>query len=467
MMLRLAPADWIIVALYFSVLLFLGLRKNKTAQSKGTDFVLGGRMLTLPSFVAALVSTWYGGILGVGEFSYSYGISNWIVFGVPYYFFAIIFALYFAPKIRRAEVTSIPDTLYRHFDRKTGLIGSLLTFFITSPAPYILMVTILLQVVTGFSFGVSLFASTVGSAIYVMTGGFRSVVQTEKLQFALMFSGFLIMAILLVSQRGFAPIHPDALPTTHWLVTGGNSWQYILTWFFIALWTLVAPTFHQFTNAAKDVRTARNGILISVACWIFFDLLTTIAGMYARGLLPHSENPSMAYPALAESFLPPVAKGIFYIGMLATVISTVDGFTFIAATTIGQDVIGKLSGKNDSASITRYVRIGILVTIAISFAIILLFPSIINLWYIIGSLCIPGLLLPLVSCYWTKWKLSPTQTFNAMIVGSALSLASFIWGMTHQQNGIALYPFGIEPMYPGLAGVGVMWMVGKGRGKWI
>ena len=32
----------------------------------------------------------------------------------------------------------------------------------------------------------------------------------------------------------------------------------------------------------------------------------------------------MAYPLLAELALPPVAKGLFYVGMLATIMSTLN-----------------------------------------------------------------------------------------------------------------------------------------------
>ena len=33
------------------------------------DFLVAGRRLTLPGFVATLVASWYGGILGVGEYA--------------------------------------------------------------------------------------------------------------------------------------------------------------------------------------------------------------------------------------------------------------------------------------------------------------------------------------------------------------------------------------------------------------
>lgn len=447
--------DWIVVGVYFVFLFYLGIRKSKERNTSAEQYILGGRLLTLPAFVASLVSTWYGGILGVGEFSYKFGISNWIVFGVPYYLFAIIFAFFFAAKVRNSNLYSIPDKLYLAYDKKTGLLGAILAFFITSPAPYILMLAILIQVVSGLSFFISLILGTVISIGYVFVGGFRSVVQTEKLQFLLMFTGFIMIMVLLIGQYGVIPFLPDHLPVQHLTLTGGNSWQYILVWFFIALWTLVAPTFHQFTNAAKNARTARNGILISVACWFLFDALTTFSGMYARALLPDLQNASLAFPALAETFLPSIAKGIFYVAMLATVMSTVDGFTFIAAMTVGREVIGVLKNKSDDQSINRYTQYGIIITALISIIGIILFPSIINLWYIIGTIFIPGLLLPLITSYWERWKISSHATFIAMLLGWLISLFSFIIGQINMINGVPQYPFQIEPMYPGL-GVTIM-----------
>jgi len=94
-----------------------------------TIFLLAGRTLTLPVFVATLVSTWYGGILGVGEYSYRFGISNWVVFGVPYYIFALVFALFLAKKVRATNLFTIPDRLEQAYDKRTAIAGAILTFF--------------------------------------------------------------------------------------------------------------------------------------------------------------------------------------------------------------------------------------------------------------------------------------------------------------------------------------------------
>ena len=105
--------DYGIIVLYFIGLLYLGLRKRLKGDSTTGELILGGRMLTLPAFVASLVSTWYGGILGVGEYSYLYGLSNWLVFGLPYYLAAAVFAIFLARKARDSMVLTIPARKWR------------------------------------------------------------------------------------------------------------------------------------------------------------------------------------------------------------------------------------------------------------------------------------------------------------------------------------------------------------------
>ena len=449
-LLHFTTADWLLVVVYLGLLLYLGLRGNRLGTTTSSEFILGGRMLSLPGFVAALVTTWYGGILGVGEFSYLYGIANWVVFGAPYYVFAVVFAFVFARRVRDSGLYSIPDVLYERYDRKTGLLGSVLVFFNSSPAPYTLMLAVLIQVVTGWPLLSCLLLGTGISVVYVFVGGFRAVVRIDKLQFTLMFLGFILLLGFLVSEYGFGEFLVSRLPAAHLTLTGGHDAQYILVWFFIALWTLVSPQFHQFTLSARTPSTAKRGIMVSVACWFVLDGITTLSGLYARALLPGLEDPSMAYPLLADQVLPAVAKGLFFLSMFATVMSTNDGLMFIAALTVGRDVVSTLTGKRDDAALKRYLRTGVVFTAIMSMGWALLFPSVIDLWYVIGTLFIPALLLPLSGAYYPRIRISANMTFVAMAAGFVVSLVSFVYGQMIVTGDIPSYPLGIEPMYSAL-----------------
>src|ERR1043166_6527339 len=192
-MIHLSPPDIVVILLYFVAVLYVGYRSARTTQATEADFLLAGRSLTLPVFVMTLVSTWYGGILGVGEFSYRYGISNWVVQGVPYYVFAAMFAFVLAKKIRATNLFSIPDKLAASYDRKTAVLGSVLTFVLMTPAPYILMLAVFIQMLFGWSLVVSLLVTAIVAVSYLFAGGFRADVETDVLEFFLIFIGFAVI----------------------------------------------------------------------------------------------------------------------------------------------------------------------------------------------------------------------------------------------------------------------------------
>jgi SSS family solute:Na+ symporter len=453
--------DTLLILLYFAAVVFIGFRSARKEKTSTDEYLLAGRSLTLPVFVATLVSTWYGGILGVGEYSYQYGISNWVVFGVPYYFFALVFAFTLAKKARATNLATIPDKLYEAYDAKTSLLGALLTFVLVSPAPYVLMLGILVQLVFGINLTASILLSTFLTICYLYAGGFRSDVNTNIAEFILMFAGFAIIVPFAYAKFGGMDFLRQNLPPLHLTWHGGNSLQFIFVWFFIALWTLVDPAFHQRCYAAKDGRTAQKGILVSILFWLVFDFFTSTAGLYARAALPHLQQPVFAYPMLAEMTLPSIAKGMFTIGMLATIMSTLSSLTFIGAVTIGNDIVGRLLLHEEkevrSAAITLWTKIGLLISAAFAVALALWIPSVVKLWYVIGTAIIPGLLVPLLASYFERLKIPTAFAFAAMFLGWSVSTLWLVWGQVHAGT----YFFSIEPMYPGLCVSVAAWGAGK------
>jgi len=463
-MITLAAVDLAIIMAYFAGVLLIGfLTARPRSGSDAAEFLLAGRSLTVPIFVMTLVSTWYGGILGVGEFSYLYGISNWVVQGAPYYVFAIIFAFLLAKKIRESNLTTIPDKLHQAYDKKTAVLGGILTFFLMTPAPYVLMLAILLQLVTGWGLFLCVLVGTVATTGYLFAGGFRSDVNTDVFEFFLMFIGFAVILPFAVLTYGGWEFIRGHVPPPHLTWNGGNSIQFVVVWFFIALWTLVDPSFHQRCFAARSGEVAQKGILISVIFWFLFDAMTATAGLYARAVLPGLSQPVMAYPLLAEAILPPIAKGLFYVGMLATIMSTLNTLAFVSATTLGRDIVLRVRGHSTAGEEKRYTKWGLVIAGLLSIALSVLIPSVIKLWYTIGTVIIPGLLVPVVGGYFERWKASAGFTFAAMLLGWLTSSAWLLLGWTQQLGNADFYPFGIEPMYPGLAVSLAVWGWGRLR----
>ena len=438
--------DYIIILTYLAGLLYLGFTRRAGRNESAGNFILGGRTLTLPAFVATLVSSWYGGILGVGEFSYLYGISNWLVFGLPYYLAAFIFAFFLAKKARRAEVLTIPDRLEAVYGRPTAAVGSVILFLMTLPGAYILMLAVLMQVIFGWPLWIGALLGTIFSIFYVHLGGFRSVVRTDILQFGLMFAGFLILFIMVVIDYGGLGFIKSSVPAAHLTWHGGNTGWYIAIWYVIALATLIEPSFYQRCYAARSGTVARNGILISIACWTVFDFLTTSCGLYARAILPDLANPISSYPALAAQVLPPGLLGLFALALLATVMSTVDSYSFLAASTFGRDIVWRLF-KIPESSITRYTRIGLFLSAAIALVAALYFDSVVEIWHHFGSVGTPALLVPLFFAFNGRRRMRPAVALWSVVLSGGVSL---VWLLSMYFRTDSTYWLGLEPIFPGL-----------------
>ena len=438
--------DYSIIVGYLAVLLVLGFWRKQSKASDATELILGGRFLTLPAFVASLVSTWYGGILGVGEYSYRYGLSNWLVFGLPYYLAAFIFALFLARKARESKVTTIPEKLAQVYGDKTALAGSFIIFFMTVPAAYILMLGVLGEQLFGWPLWIGILAGSVFSIVYVFSGAFKAVVRTDLLQFALMFIGFAVLLIMLVSRYGGFEYLANNLPETHLTWHGGNSHWYIASWYVIALATLIEPAFFQRCYAAKKPAVARKGIFISIACWAIFDFMTTSCGLYARAVLPNLADPVSSFPALAQVVLPAGLLGLFALTLLATVMSTVDSYSFLAASTFGHDIIPRLIKKR-AVRITFVTHVGLFLSIVLAVVLALYFRSVVDIWHIFGSIGTPALLLPVFMSFVFRKKLSAAYALTSIIL---CGLVSLLWYLSKYFNDAGNYLLGLEPIFPGL-----------------
>ncbi|NOZ79676.1 MAG: sodium:solute symporter family protein [Acidobacteria bacterium] len=429
----------VLLGIYATALILL----SRSKPGRRPEYLLAGRRLTLPAFVATLVTTWYGGILGIGEYAWRHGISTWVVFGLPYYLAAILFAFLLTRKLRRTNAMSIPDLLQETYGRRAAVTGAWAVFGMTVPAAYLLMLAVLLTQVTSWPLWLSAVVAAAFSVIYVGMSGFESVVRTDALQFALMYGGFLILLPVALHHTGGLSGLWASVPAGHRAWDGGLGWQAIAVWYLIALQTMVEPAFYQRVFAARTPEIARRGVLLSVLCWMVFDFLTVFTGLAARVLLPHLDNPVAAFPALAKLLLPALPYALFMIGLFATVMSTLDSYLFLAAATVGHD-LGRpgLSPREDR----KRTRWGLVVSAALAVGAALAFGSVVKIWHDVGSVVTSALLLPVLSIHFpVRYRYSEGGAVAAMILAAAVATA-WIAGRSH-----GVYPYGIEPMFPALA----------------
>ena len=439
--------DLVIPALFLALLIAIGLLTRRQARSS-EDYLLMARKLSLPGFVMALVASWYGGILGVSEYSFRYGLSNWFVFGLPYYLHAALFAIFLAKRARTTRFVSMADQLEAAYGVRVAQLGALVIFLTTMPAAYVLMIGKLAEWMFGVPYWLALLLGLLVSTIYIYSGGLKGLVRADLIYFAVMYGGFVMIVIALVSQYGGMGFLRAKVPSELFTPAGGQTFAAVFVWYIIASTTLIEPLYYELTYAAKSAKTAQRGILIAILFWALFDFMTTTTGLYAHALLKDISDPAFAFPELARMVLPAGLFGLFLAALLATVMSTIDSYTFIAAQALGRDFFWR--GKADRSAIdaTRYVRVGLLATFVGAYLLALASESIIALWHGLGSVSAPILLLQMLTSWSSRSKFGKRVVLAGMLVSGLVAL---VWRLWPEMSGQESYWFNIEPIYAGLA----------------
>ncbi len=450
---RLGALDLAIVAIFLVGSLLIGLWRSRSRSED--EYLLMNRTLSPIAFVLSIVCSWYGGILGVSEYAYNYGLSNWFVFGVPYYIHAVLFALFFARRARLTRGYSIPGQLEQTYGKPAARVAAIVIFFVTMPAAYLLMLGKLISWMTGWSYPLSLVLGTLVSTIYVYGGGLRSVVRTDIAQFAVMYGGFAAMLIWLGFQYGGMEFLQANVPAPLFTPTGGNGLAAVIVWYFIASTTLIEPLFYERVYAARSARMIVPCLLVAIGFWIVFDFMTTATGLYARALLPDLSDSAFSFPELAASILPVGLCGLFIAAMFAVVTSTVDSYMFLAASAFGRDIVWKSGGEFSRQGRDHLVRWGLVVTTVCAFLLALASDSIITLWHALGSISAPVLLLPTLTSWSPRWAFPRKYVLPAMLSSGLLALVWRIWPWA---AGVQTYPGNIEPIYVGLLS-SLLWYV--------
>ena len=420
-----------IIPIYILTTLCIGyyVKSSKT----GHQYIFSGRKLTLPAFVMTIVSTWYGGILEIGRFTYENGLATWFVFGFFYYIAALLYAFILAPKISLSNINSIPEAFKKTYGKVSGIIVAFILIFIISPAPYLKILSTIINHLYSFGEVNSIILSCLLSMLYVLKGGIKSVVNTDKFQFILMYLGFFFVLLYLYTYYGGYTFIYSNLQNDMLSIPGKLNWSYIFVWGFIAMITFIDPNLYHRTYSAKSKYIIQKGFILSIGLWFIFDFMSISIGLYCAAIL--TDINTSPYLDRATTILPPLLGSFFILSMLSIVISTLDSFMFLSGVTIGKDILMQLISSNTSS--IYYTRIGIVLSAAISIILSIYFKNALDIWYVTGSFAVSSILIPLIGIFINKKTYRPITTIALPVVTTS------IW---------FLYaPYQIDPMYPGIA----------------
>src|SRR5215211_5023659 len=196
---HLAAIDWLIMAVYLVFVLGIGFWLRRSIRTS-TDFFLSGR--SIPAWVCGLafISANLGAqeVIGMAASGAKYGIATshfyWIG-AIPAMVFVGVFMM---PFYYGSRARSVPEYLKLRFDEKTrgfnAITFAAMTIFSSGISMYAM--GLLLGVLLGWDFNVSILVSAVIVLLYIVLGGLTSAIYNEVMQFFLIVAGFLPLVFL-------------------------------------------------------------------------------------------------------------------------------------------------------------------------------------------------------------------------------------------------------------------------------
>lgn len=341
---------------------------HKDDSNNPVGYLLMGRKLTLPFFVATLVSSWYGAVFSVTQIAFNEGVYSFLINGVFWYVAYLVFAIFVVRKIKRSQALTFPEFVSQHISPKAGKITAFLVFIKMLPIVYSVAIGIFISTIFGLELISAIILGVALVTIYCSLGGFRAVVITDMMQFLVMFAG--VLSVIFVSYTKFGGIEylVEKLPSSHFHPTSSKGLLHSFIWLFIAVSsTMTSPVFYQRCFATKDATVARRGIIIAIMFWFVFDICTTLGGLYAYAHMPEADSLN-AYLEYALDILPTGIRGMFIAAILSTILSTLDSYLFISSSVLSYDLAPK---QLRNSKLLRSVTIFLTGAITVSFAIVM------------------------------------------------------------------------------------------------
>lgn len=413
--------DLLIVAAFFIVVFLIGIIDRKKVKLE--DYWVNNRKTNKFILVATTLSTFIGvgSILGLAGVTYSgAGFGSFVLVG-SFFLYFLIFAKFFAPKIKefgdRHNAYTLPDFLEFRYSKKVRVAGSLVNLITYGfwLALQMLGVGVFISTVGGFD---PLIGTAIGGLIviaYTSIGGLRADIRTDVVQFFVMSTLVIVfLPVLVINSGGLESL--TNLPISFLAGTEfAPLYVFIFGFIFLGATNLTSSDIWQRAYAGDTTQNVKWAMKISSILVLLFLAMAVFFGIYGKILLP-DVGPNNVVPELLNRLLPAGIFGLVLIGFFAAIMSSADTMLLITSMTIVHDIYQKTFNKQLSDEATlRASRWVTLVVGILSLAVALIVLNIVHL--AIDAISFVVVLIPAIvfGFYWKK--ANSTAAFWSIVLG--------------------------------------------------
>lgn len=234
---------------------------------------------------------------------------------------------------------TLSDWFFYRYDKATGLLSAIILFIVYFGMllnQFIAGSSILAHI-SGLSYETALLISSSIITVYLLAGGFKSVIKTDIFQYVVLFVLFILLGVILIQgDRDF---------TTE--LTDFSRMDPLMTVVFIAFGILIifqSAEYWQRVYAAKNEKVVVSGLRISALLVVLTGLAVSVVGLSAHLHVPGIESRN-AFAEGLTLLISPKFLGVSLVLLFAAIMSSADTIIFVLASSLSKDYIANFTNQ--------------------------------------------------------------------------------------------------------------------------
>lgn len=426
--------DWVVVALYFIVILVVGLRQYRRASGDLEAYFVSGRRLSWWLAGTSMVATTFAADtpLAVTGLTLKQGISgNWLWWSMA--LTGMLTVVFFARLWRRSGVlTDVALVELRYSGRSAAFLRGFRALYLGIPVNVIIMggfVTVaMFKVLQYMLFGGTPLSGEqklliVGGAflvagLYSLVSGLWGVVLADFIQFGLAMAGSVLLAVITVNQAGglgpmtqkISTVRPELL---HLFPAPGTAlFLTVILYLSVQWWASWYPGAEpggggyaaQRMFSCKDERHSWLASLwFTIAHYAVRPWPWILTALAAFVLAPGVADKEAAYPLMIARYMPAGLKGLMLTAFFAAYMSTITTHLNWGASYVVNDCYKRFLKPDRSerhyVAVSRWTTMGLMLLSVIP---ALLFDSIKDAWVFLLTIGAGTGLVLILRWFWSR-----------------------------------------------------------------
>ncbi len=345
--------DWIVLALYFLVLVSIGLKAYRKVKNSADFFTAGGKLPWWLSGVSHHVSGYSGAVfVAYAGIAYTHGFTLYIWWACGVGLATLLAALWVAPRWARLRIKtgiqSPTEYLLARYNLTTQQIiawsGAIIKVF--DVGGKLAAIAVLLNVFTGSSLTVGILLAGTVSLLYITIGGLWADVWNDFAQFIIQLMAGLTMFVMILIKLddgifGMFTLWHRLPEANSQLFNAPYTPAFALAMLIIDFFSYSGGTWNlstRFISSASGKEARKAGIFSSIL-YLIWPLILLFPMFAAPIFFKDLADPTLSYGMMAIKFLPAGLLGLVLASMFANTLSMTSSDSNTVSAVITRDIL--------------------------------------------------------------------------------------------------------------------------------